>query len=321
MSINWFPGHMKKTKDLIMKNLKLVDICVEVVDARIPLASRNPLFDEILKEKSRIIAFNKSDLSDQVLNKKWEEYFVSKGMGVANINALKGTGIANLLEEIKNTYQNDVEEKHRKSVASNNESITRTSMRLNRPIRVMIVGVPNTGKSTLINQLVQKRVTQTGNRAGITKGKQWVRIREDISLFDTPGILWNKFSNSMLGYRLAICGSIRDEILNIEDIAVNFIKMIVPKYNAFLEKRYGIDVEETISEISTEFNFLVDDLSKSDEFTINNSQAVAIMEKIAIKRGCIVSKGEIDYFRVSNLVLDEFRKGIIGRITLEKPSS
>ena len=221
MSINWFPGHMKKTVDLIKQNLKLIDIYVEVIDARIPDASRNPLFETLLENKKGVIAFNKPDLSDEQINRKWHEYYEKKGLSVCNINALNGGGIPELLSRIKALYH---EKEHR----------------IHRPIRIMIVGIPNVGKSTLINRLVDKRVAQVGNRPGVTKGKQWVRIREDIALFDTPGVLWHKFENDLLGYKLAICGSIKDDILNIEDITVKLLQMLIPKYQSLIDERYEI---------------------------------------------------------------------------------
>lgn len=298
MSINWFPGHMKKTVDLIKANLKLIDIYVEVIDARIPNASRNPLFEKLLEGKKGVIAFNKPDLSDESVNLKWHEHYAKKGMPVCNINALNGDGINRLLDKIKEIYH---EKEHR----------------INRNIRIMIVGIPNVGKSTLINRLVDKRVAQVGNRPGVTKGKQWVRIREDIALFDTPGVLWHKFENDVLGYKLAICGSIKDDILNMEDIAVKLLQMLIPEYSDILNARYKIDVDEIMN--SCEDMDIISDGVIVKENQISHCQALAIMEAIGRKRGCILAKNEIDYNRVSRLILDEFRKGVIGRISLETP--
>lgn len=298
MAINWFPGHMKKTVDLIKQNLKLIDVYVEVIDSRIPNASRNPLFEKLFENKMGIIAFNKPDLSDERINRKWHEYYAKKGMAVCNINALNGEGLQELLNQIKELYYS----KERK---------------INRHIRIMIVGIPNVGKSTLINRLVDKRVAQVGNRPGVTKGKQWIRIREDIALFDTPGVLWHKFENDILGYKLAICGSIKDEILNIEEISIKLLQMLIPEYSRELEQRYGIDIEEIISNCE-DLGIISDDLIIKPN-QLSHSQVIAILEAIAIKRGCIKARREIDYDRVSRLVTDEFRKGVIGKISLEEP--
>ncbi len=280
MSINWYPGHMKKTKDLIQANLKLVDIAIELMDARIPISSRNPQFDELLKGKKRVIALNKADLADPQKTKQWIEYYATNGIKAIPINSLSGQGITQLVNEIKLECKEQID----KALSQG---------RLVRPIRVMIIGIPNVGKSTLINRLAGKNAAVTGNKPGVTKGKQWIRINKEIELFDTPGILWPKIEEDMQGVKLACSGAIKDQILNIDDIAFHLIHMLMQQYPEAFKTRYMLEDE---------------------------TDPVEIMEFIGRKRGCLLKKNEIDYEKVARIVLDEFRKGTIGQITLETPS-
>ncbi len=274
-SINWYPGHMKKTRELISENLKLVDMVIEVIDARIPVSSRNPIIDEIVGKKPRIVLLNKSDLSDAAQNRAWSERFEAQGYYGMAMNCMSGGGVKELfrlLEKLK---------------ADKNKEQVR-----NKPFRLMIVGVPNVGKSSLINRMTGKKSTKTGDRPGVTKGKQWLTLSNGMQLLDTPGILWPKFEDPKAGLDLAFCGSIKDEILDTATLALELIKVLQAEYPEQLMARYKID------EICEE--------------------ALDTMEAIAVKRGWILSGKRIDYERCGRTILDEFRAGLIGRITLEK---
>ena len=278
MSINWYPGHMKKTKDLIQANLKLVDAVVELLDARIPISSRNPQFDELVGHKKRIIALNKADLADAYKTKQWIEYYKTIGIEAIPINASSGNGVSQLVTLIKETCQDEIIRASEKG-------------RLHRPIRIMIVGIPNVGKSSLINKLAGKNAAKTGNKPGVTRGKQWIRINKDIELFDTPGILWPKIEEDLMGIKLACTGAIKDEVLNIEDIAFHLINLLLEKYPTQFLERYA--------------------LSQGEE-------TVEYMEQIGRKRGCLVKGNQVDLEKASRLIVDEYRKGTIGSMTLEE---
>lgn len=274
-SINWYPGHMKKTRELISENLKLVDMVIEVIDARIPVSSRNPIIDEIVGKKPRIVLLNKSDLSDASQNRAWGEHFEAQGYYGMAMNCMSGGGVKELfrlLEKLK--------------AAKNKEQVR------NKPFRLMIVGVPNVGKSSLINRMTGKKSTKTGDRPGVTKGKQWLTLSNGMQLLDTPGILWPKFEDPKAGLDLAFCGAIKDEILDTATLALELVKVLQAEYPEQLMARYKID------EICEE--------------------ALDTMEAIAVKRGWILSGKRIDYERCGRTILDEFRAGLIGRITLEK---
>ncbi|MBM7560568.1 ribosome biogenesis GTPase YlqF [Fusibacter tunisiensis] len=279
MSINWYPGHMKKTRDLIEANLKLVDIVVELLDARIPISSKNPQFENLIGGKKRVVALNKHDLSDPVVTRKWVTYYKEKGIDAIPINSLNGQGISELLGHVK------------LASAEVAEKMKRQGRKL-RPIRLMIIGIPNVGKSSLINRLAGKNAAKAGNKPGVTKGKQWIRINKDLELFDTPGILWPKIEEDMMGIKLACSGAIKDEILNIEDIAFHLIRILSDKYPEAIKHRYQLEQVE---------------------------DPVEIMEAIGRKRGCLVKGNQVDLEKASRLIVDEFRKGIIGTISLESP--
>ncbi len=280
MSINWYPGHMKKTKDLIAQNLKLVDVVVELLDARIPLSSRNPQFDGLIGHKKRIVLLNKYDLSDPEVTKKWVQHYEAQGIKAIPVNALTGTGLKDVLAQV------------RKEAAFVYEKAERQG-RLVRPIRMMIVGIPNVGKSSLINKLAGRNAAKAGNKPGVTKGKQWIRLNKEIELFDTPGILWPKIEEDLTGIKLACSGAIKDEILNIEDIAYHLVNLLRPRYAEAVMARYDLEVYD--------------------------EDAVVVMEAIAKRRGCIQRGNMTDYEKVSRLIIDEFRKGTIGNISLELP--
>jgi len=271
---------MKKTKDLIKANLKLVDVVIELLDARIPYSSRNPQFDELVGQKPRVVALTKFDLADPTITKAWIEDYKKQGIKAIPINPLTGAGMKELLAAVFETGSDRVERRMAKGAGRSG-------------VRVMIVGIPNVGKSSLINNLVGKKSAQTGNKPGVTKGKQWVRIRSDIDLFDTPGILWPKIEDQNVGMKLAYTGAIKDEILNIDDIAYKFIGVLKDKYPELIKSRYGLE-----------------DLPEEN---------LEIMDEIGRKRGCLRRGKEIDYDKVSRIILDEYRKGVIGRISLEHP--
>lgn len=275
-NINWYPGHMKKTRELITENLKLVDCVIEVVDARIPVSSRNPVIDDIVREKPRITGLNKSDLADERAGKLWAEKFAGDGSSAFLINSVKGTGIKELFRCLEAMEK----EKNSQGVRQ-------------KPFRIMIVGVPNVGKSSLINRMTGRKSAQTGDRPGVTRGKQWLKLKNGMQLLDTPGILWPKFEDPKAGMNLAFCGSIKDEILDVPDLALELTGVLTKNYPELFMERYGL---EELSETPLEN-----------------------MEAMAVKRGCILPGKRIDYERAGRLLLDEFRSGRIGRITLELP--
>ena len=273
--INWYPGHMKKTRELIAENLKMVDIVIEVIDARIPVSSRNPIIDELVKNKRRLIILNKSDLSDPKANEAWAETFEKQGNLVLTMNCMTGIGVGQLYKLLSRLQDEKNEGQLRK-----------------KSLRMMIVGVPNVGKSSLINRMTGKKSAKTGDRPGVTKGKQWLGLENGMQLLDTPGILWPKFEDPQVGLNLAFCGSIKDEILDTASLALELIKVLQRDYPQLLRERYKLD--------------------ELDEDALVN------MEAIAAKRGFILSGKRVDYERCARTVLDEFRGGKIGNITLEK---
>ncbi|MEJ8752435.1 ribosome biogenesis GTPase YlqF [Lagierella sp. ICN-221743] len=280
LNINWYPGHMKKTMDNIKSSLKLVDVVLEIVDARIPIASRNPLLDEVLGDKPRVVLLNKMDLANEAMNKKWLEYFKAKGYEAILIDSVKGTN----LNKIESTSRALLTEKFKKLEEKN--------LNLKR-VRAMIVGIPNVGKSTLINRIANRRSAKVGNRPGVTRQNQWIKTGKDFELLDTPGVLWPKFESEEIGLDLAFTGAIKDEIMDTETLAFKLIEKLNHIDKGIIETRYKIETEG----LST----------------------LEIMEAIGQKRGCLIRGGDFDYEKISNIVLDEFRKGVLGRITLEGP--
>lgn len=291
-NINWYPGHMKKTRELIKENLKLVDMVIEVIDARIPISSRNPIIDEITGTKPRLVLLNKSDLSDGDANRKWADYFRKCGQSSMTMNCMSGQGVKELYKYLEKLR----DEKNKDSVR-------------NKAYRLMIVGVPNVGKSSLINRMTGKKSTQTGDKPGVTKGKQWLTLQNGMQLLDTPGILWPKFEDPKAGLNLAFCGSIKDEILDVADLALELIKVLSRDYPELLMERYKINELYGEGDYSEETGFPLE---------TENEIALANMEKIARKRGWILPGKRIDYERAGKTILDEFRAGTIGKITLEQ---
>ena len=279
MNYQWYPGHMTKAKRMMQENIKLIDLIIELVDARIPMSSRNPDIDELGKGKSRIILLNKSDLADAGLNQEWESFFKEKGYFVQPLNAKTGAGIKNIQALVQESCKEKIERDRKRGI-------------INRPVRAMVVGIPNVGKSTFINSFAGKACAKTGNKPGVTKGKQWIRLNKNLELLDTPGILWPKFEDQKIGERLALIGSINDEILHVDELAVALIRNLKNSYLDLLEKRYDITIDE---------------------------DAYDTLKKIAIARKCL-QKGELpDVDRASSMLLEDFRSGKLGRITLESP--
>lgn len=279
MNLQWYPGHMTKAKRQMQEDLKLIDLIIELVDARIPLSSRNPDIDELGKNKARLILLNKSDLADERYNEQWSAYFQKKGFYVVKVNAKSGAGLKSIQGVIQEACKAKIERDRRRGIK-------------NRPIRAMVVGIPNVGKSTFINSYAGKACAKTGNKPGVTKGKQWIRLNKTLELLDTPGILWPKFEDQEVGKRLAFIGSIRDEILNLEELSLELLDYIRTNYPGLLNTRYGIEEEGT---------------------------PVSLLEAVADKRKCLIRGQEIDYGKAAGIVMEEFRNGKIGRITLEFP--
>lgn len=278
MYFQWYPGHMTKAKRMMQENIKLIDLIIELVDARVPMSSRNPDIDELGKNKARLIILNKSDLASQAANDRWMDYFKGKGYTVVKVNSRKGTGIKSIQGAIQEACKEKIERDRRRGI-------------LNRPVRAMVVGIPNVGKSTCINALAGKACTKTGNKPGVTKGKQWIRLNKNVELLDTPGILWPKFEDQTVGLRLALIGSIKDDILNIEELAGEGIRFMCRKYPGVLAEKYAIEEAEDVYET---------------------------LRRIAGSRHCLVRGSELDLGKAASIFLDDFRNGRLGRITLEE---
>lgn len=282
MNIQWFPGHMAKTRRILAENLKLVDVVIELLDARIPRSSKNPEIDEIINNKPRIITLNKSDLADEKLSREWTKWYSSNGYTNIFIDSIRGTGINELKSQLRLVMKERIERDKQKG------------MRF-RTIKTMVVGIPNVGKSSFINKIAGKASAVTGDKPGVTRGKQWIRLNEEIELLDTPGILWPKFEDLQVGLNLAFTGAIKDDVYDIIEAAELLMEKLNADYPEYLAKRYKLKPESGQS---------------------GNELLLAAGKN----RGCIISGGEIDLNRIAVIVTDEFRGGKIGRITLEKPS-
>ncbi|MBE5953595.1 MAG: ribosome biogenesis GTPase YlqF [Lachnospiraceae bacterium] len=277
--IQWYPGHMTKAKRMMQENIKLIDIVIELVDARVPFSSKNPDIDELAKNKYRMILLNKSDLADNKTTAKWESYYKDKGYFVYCLDSRKNTGMKTITDMVQEACKEKIERDRKRGI-------------LNRPIRAMVVGIPNVGKSTFINSYAKKACAKVGNKPGVTKGKQWIRISKNVELLDTPGILWPKFEDQEIGKKLAYIGSINDEIIEKTELAYNFIEFLKNNYCNVLIERYNIN-----SELS----------------------AYDILSEIAIARKCIVKGNEPDINKAANILFDDFRCGKLGNISLEFP--
>lgn len=280
MNFQWYPGHMTKAKRQMQEDIKLIDLVIELVDARVPLSSRNPDIDELGKNKARLILLNKADLADERMNEVWSAYFREKGFFVVKLDARSKKAMKEIQRVILEACREKIERDRRRGIK-------------NRPVRAMVVGIPNVGKSTFINTFAGKACAKTGNKPGVTKGKQWIRLNKDVELLDTPGILWPKFDDQTVGLRLALIGSIKDELLNTDELSLELITYLRSVYPGALAERYQIEEDR--------------------------ERPVELLEEIAHNRSCIKGGGEIDYSKAAALVIDEFRGGKIGRITLEQP--
>ncbi|MBU5471995.1 MAG: ribosome biogenesis GTPase YlqF [Clostridiales bacterium] len=279
MHFQWYPGHMTKAKRQMQEDIKLIDLVIELVDARIPLSSRNPDIDELGKNKARLILMNKADLASDEQTRRWSEYFRNKGFYVVKLDARSKAGMKAINDVIMEACKEKIERDRRRGIK-------------NRPVRAMVVGIPNVGKSTFINTYAGKACAKTGNKPGVTKGKQWIRLNKNVELLDTPGILWPKFEDQQVGLRLALIGSIKDEILNIDELSLELIRIIQKNYPGILAARYELEEEK---------------------------DAVEVLEQIARNRNCVQKGNELDYSKAALLVIDEFRSGRLGKITLEFP--
>ena len=284
MQFQWYPGHMTKAKRQMQEDIKLIDLVIELVDARIPLSSRNPDIDELGKNKSRLILMNKSDLADEAVSKAWADFFKQKGYYVVSLDSRSKAGMKNVTNVVMEACKEKIERDRKRGIK-------------NRPVRAMVVGIPNVGKSTFINSYAGKACAKTGNKPGVTKGKQWIRLNKNVELLDTPGILWPKFEDQMVGLRLALIGSIKDEILNIDELSLELIKILVENYPGVLSERYSME-ESPLKE---------------------DAEPVEILKQIAENRKCISKGNELDYSKAAALVIEEFRSGKLGKITLERP--
>lgn len=291
MNINWFPGHMAKTRKQITEDLKLVDVVVEILDARIPISSQNPEIKQIVQNKKKIVVLNKCDLSDENDNKKWMEYFIKQGSKAVLVDSNTGKGVNEVIKQIQAIMANEVKKYIDKG-------------RKGRKIRVMIVGIPNVGKSSFINRIVKKSSAEVGNKPGVTKKKQWIHVNDEIELMDTPGVLWPKFESEEVALNLAFTGTIKDDILEITEVAYCLIKFLLENYKINLLERYSLN-EELVNEV----------LNQDQE---ENQNIYEIMQLIGKRRGAIISGGNIDDEKTSKIILEDFRSGKLGKITLEK---
>lgn len=280
MNIQWFPGHMAKTRRQIEEKLKLIDVVVEILDARIPMSSKNPDISEMTKNKPRVVVLNKADLADPVITKKWIEYYKSIGILSCCADCSKGQGVAESITLVKNVIADKIVQNQEKG--------------MNKAIKILVAGVPNTGKSSYINRLAGRASAIVGDRPGVTRGQQWIRLKSGIELLDTPGILWPKFEDEKVGLHLAFTGAIKDEIMDVELLACKLAEFLNKNYKTALCERYKLENTDGL-------------------------QGYELVEYIGRKRGFVVSGGEIDFLRASNTLLDEFRSTKIGKISIEKP--
>ncbi len=279
MHFQWYPGHMTKAKRAMQEDIKLIDVVIELVDARIPYSSKNPDIDTLAANKSRILLLNKCDMADPSTLQKWIQYYESKGYLALGITAKKKNELKQVNALIQKACQEKIERDRKRGI-------------LNRPVRAMIVGIPNVGKSTFINSFAGKACTKTGNKPGVTKGKQWIRINKQVELLDTPGILWPKFEDQTVGQHLAFIGSIKDELIQSVDLALDLIEFLTSAYPGTLQQQYEID---------------------------ETKDSADILKEVAVNRGCMKKGNELDYDKAAFMILDDFRNARMGRITIEKP--
>lgn len=291
VGINWYPGHMAKTRRQIIEDMKLIDVVVELIDARIPISSRNPDINEIVGDKKRVIALNKSDLADKEATQKWIDYYKANKFNAVITNSNSGSGVQNVIKEIEKMMEEDLNKQAQKG-------------RVGRTIRIMVLGIPNVGKSSFINRIAKKTSLEVGNKPGVTRKKQWIRVNNKIELLDTPGVLWPKFESYEVALNLAYTGTIKDDVLEKTEIGFQLLKYLLNNYKKNVSERYNIDekrIEECLSRERPE-----------------NENIYEIMQTIGKKRGAIISGGNIDDEKTANIILDDFRSGKLGKITLER---
>ena len=289
--INWYPGHMAKTKREIAEDLKLIDVVVELLDSRIPLSSQNPDIAELTKDKKKIIVLNKTDLADNMQNEAWKKHFNSKGQVCILTDSNLGKGINEVTKAIEEIMKEELEQYAEKG-------------RTGRKIKAMILGIPNVGKSSFINRIIKTNRLEVGNKPGVTRKKQWISINDKINLLDTPGVLWSRFEDEKTALNLAFTGTIKDDVLEQTEIAYQLLKFLLENYRQNVIERYKITldyIENTLSQNQPE-----------------NFNIYEIMQEIGKKRGAIISGGEIDDEKTAKIILDDFRSGRLGRITIEK---
>ena len=279
MQFQWYPGHMTKAKRAMQEDIKLIDVIIELVDSRVPFSSKNPDIDTLANGKSRILLMNKYDLADKAVSDKWTKYYEEKGYFVATVISKNGRGVKAVNDVIQKACKEKIERDRKRGI-------------LNRPIRAMIVGIPNVGKSTFINSFAGKACAKTGNKPGVTKGKQWIRLNKNVELLDTPGILWPKFEDQQVGLNLAFIGSIKDELYNIYELSLLLLDYLIKNYPDAVADFYEIENSDSNNEL---------------------------LERIAIKRGCIKSGAEYDLDKAAKCLVGDFRNGRIGKISLEIP--
>ncbi len=280
MHFQWYPGHMTKAKRAMQEDIKLIDVVIELVDARIPRSSKNPDIDELAKQKARVLLLNKSDMADAAVQGEWIRYYEQAGYLVLAVNAKKKNELKQINALIQEACKEKIERDRKRGI-------------LNRPVRAMIVGIPNVGKSTFINSFAGRACAKTGNKPGVTKGKQWIRLNKQVELLDTPGILWPKFEDQQVGQHLAFIGSIKDELIQSVDLALDLIEFLTKTYEGILNGHYNVQ---------------------------ENLDSVDILRQLAINRGCIQKGNEPNYEKAAYLLLDDFRNAKLGRITIERPN-
>lgn len=279
MEFQWYPGHMTKAKRQMQEDIKLIDLVIELADARVPMSSRNPDIDELGKNKARLILLNKADLADAKVTAAWKKYFTDKGFFVVALDSRNRKEMKEVTQVLMEACAKKIERDRARGIK-------------NRPVRAMVVGIPNVGKSTFINSYAGKACAKTGNKPGVTKGKQWIRLNKNVELLDTPGILWPKFEDQTVGLHLACIGAIKDEILQTEELAMELCALLIKRYATCLAARYQIDETKSLPQI---------------------------LEDIAINRNCRLRGNEVDYNKAALLVLDDFRSGVLGNVSLEQP--
>lgn len=277
-TINWYPGHMTKARRMMEEDIKLIDLLIELVDARIPLSSRNPDIDKLARNKSRLILVNKCDLADEKITKEWLAYFKQQGFYAVMVNSKSGEGVKTINNVVKEACKEKIERDRKKGIK-------------NRPVRAMVAGIPNVGKSTFINSYAKRACTKTGNKPGVTKGKQWIKLSNTLELLDTPGILWPKFEDANVGRRLAFIGSINDNIINMTELSLELLQFLKKEYPGVLNARYGIEEKDDM---------------------------VGMLREIAVNRKFLMKGNELNLDKAAMTLFDEFRSGKIGRITLER---